>query len=483
MEVLKTSRGGDKICYEGYMYTKRDTKKTRIRWECTQRKSRPCKGAITTSLTLDDVRVTVAHSHDNDNSSVEAEKLRCNIREKAKASRESTACLLATAIQEAPESVRLRLGNQESVKRNIRRQRQGSLPKDPVSLRELHVPEEWSTTGGEHPQPFLIHDSGPQSSNRVLVFAADNVLQHLASADKWYMDGNFSVAPNIFMQLYVIRVPLGNSAISAVYGLLPNKQQRSYEAVIKATLDRCEELGFTPDPTVIVTDFETSAMNAVQVTLGHHVRTQGCFYHLTQSTWRKIQDLGLVQKYRNEEEIKHFVGMLDGLAFLPLADVEEGMALLKNATPEGLEELVDYFDSTYVSGSISRVQPSQNNALTLQLRRRPPLFPPQTWNVHDVTLTGGDRTNNMCESWNHAFSHLVGHKHPSLWTLIDSLRKDYALVSLALLQQDCGQPPKKRVKRSTKLHQERLYEICIARRDGQKTIEQTLKAMGYCIRP
>ena len=185
MEVLKTSRGGDKICYEGYMYTKRDTKKTRIRWECTQRKSRPCKGAITTSLTLDDVRVTVAHSHDNDNSSVEAEKLRCNIREKAKASRESTACLLATAIQEAPESVRLRLGNQESVKRNIRRQRQGSLPKDPVSLRELHVPEEWSTTGGEHPQPFLIHDSGPQSSNRVLVFAADNVLQHLASADKW----------------------------------------------------------------------------------------------------------------------------------------------------------------------------------------------------------------------------------------------------------------------------------------------------------
>ena len=92
-----------------------------------------------------------------------------------------------------------------------------------------------------------------------------------------------------------------------------------------------------------------------------------------------------------------------------------------------------------------------------------------------LLLTGGDRTNNTCESWNHTFSHLVGHKHLSLWTLIDALRKYYALVSLALLQHECGQPPKKRVKRSTQQHQEWLFEICIARRDGQKTVAQSLK--------
>ncbi|MPC33552.1 hypothetical protein E2C01_026907 [Portunus trituberculatus] len=62
-------------CYEGYMYTKKDKKKTRIQWGCTQIKSRPCKGAITTSLTLEDVSVAVVHSHDGDLSTVEAEKL------------------------------------------------------------------------------------------------------------------------------------------------------------------------------------------------------------------------------------------------------------------------------------------------------------------------------------------------------------------------------------------------------------------------
>ena len=124
--------------------------------------------------------------------------------------------------------------------------------------------------------------------------------------------------------------------------------------------------------------------------------------------------------------------MLDGLAFLPITDVKEGMELLKCYTPEGLEELVNYFDSTYVSGGFSSRQPS---ALTLRFRRRPALFPPQTWNVHDITLAGEDRTNNMCESWNHGFSHLVGHNHPSLWNLIDAFRKDYALVSLSLVQE------------------------------------------------
>ena len=34
------------------------------------------------------------------------------------------------------------------------------------------------------------------------------------------------------------------------------------------------------------------------------------FYHLTQSTWRKIQALGLVDLYRDEDDrFRHFCGM------------------------------------------------------------------------------------------------------------------------------------------------------------------------------
>ncbi|KAH3741657.1 hypothetical protein DPMN_048382 [Dreissena polymorpha] len=43
--------------------------------------------------------------------------------------------------------------------------------------------------------------------------------------------------------------------------------------------------------------------------------------------------------------------MLDGLAFLPVADVKEGMQVLQESIPDGLESLFEYFDSTYVNGT------------------------------------------------------------------------------------------------------------------------------------
>jgi len=36
------------------------------------------------------------------------------------------------------------------------------------------------------------------------------------------------------------------------------------------------------------------------------------------------------------------------------------------------------------------------------------------WNVYQTTLDNGHRTNNETEGWNHRFSKLVGHNHPSI---------------------------------------------------------------------
>ena len=43
--------------------------------------------------------------------------------------------------------------------------------------------------------------------------------------------------------------------------------------------------------------------------------------------------------------------MLDGLSFLPLEQVPQGMAYLREIVPPELEPLVDYFDENYVSTS------------------------------------------------------------------------------------------------------------------------------------
>ena len=60
--------------------------------------------------------------------------------------------------------------------------------------------------------------------------------------------------------------------------------------------------------------------------------------------------------------------------------------------------------------------------------------------------------------------------------------EDEGLVNTAIMQDARGQPPKKRVKRSTKQLQERLLQLCQDRRDGRKSIEDTLRGLGHNIR-
>ena len=207
------------------------------------------------------------------------------------------------------------------------------MPPEPATRRDLVFVGPWTTTGGDDPKPFLRHDSGQNVRDRVIVFATDESLRVLCRANTWFMDGNFSLAPPVFEQLYVIRAPLGMKCISCVYALLSGKSETVYTEMLEAVTDACTALGFNADPTTVVTDFEMAAMQAVTAVFGQQVHAQGCFVHLCQSTWRRVQDLGLTALYNADDVAKHFVGMLDGLTLLPLADVPAGMTHLRANTP------------------------------------------------------------------------------------------------------------------------------------------------------
>jgi hypothetical protein len=107
-------------------------------------------------------------------------------------------------------------------------------------------------------------------------------------------------------------------------------------------------------------DFEDAVLRAVTAVFGRHINHQGCFYHLTQVSWRKIQQLGLVPLYNNGVDFRLFCGMMDGLAFLPVLDLTNGIHLLRTICPDDdppkAAEPLDYFDSTYISGRLRRDQ-------------------------------------------------------------------------------------------------------------------------------
>jgi len=59
--------------------------------------------------------------------------------------------------------------------------------------------------------------------------------------------------------------------------------------------------------------------------------------------------------------------------------------------------------------------------------------------------------------------------------LVEALQMDKALATTAIIQEAQGQPPVKRVKRSTQ--QLQLLSLCTARRNKKKTVVETLEGL------
>jgi hypothetical protein len=71
----------------------------------------------------------------------------------------------------------------------------------------------------------------------MLVFHSPDNLEILANAQTFFMDGTFYVAPHPCKQLYTIRVPFKDVAVTAVYAFLPNKCQDTYRELFQSIVD------------------------------------------------------------------------------------------------------------------------------------------------------------------------------------------------------------------------------------------------------
>lgn len=473
LQIIKSNKGKEKLCYLGYQYTKQIEKNGYIRWRCSLR-SQNCKGIIKTTQ-KDLPRVLIQHNHPPNEALIEVLVCRSAMKAAANTGREKPSQIFARSVCTLSTAARNNLPSEDICKRTIRNQKSADFPPEPKRLNELEIPDFWKNAQGER---FLLFDNGQNANSRIITFATDEGLRLLCDAPTWMMDGNFQMAPKQFMQLYIIRVPFGDITVSTVYCFLQKKSQETYEELFQNIIERCHDKNLSPDPAKIILDFEIAVFNSIKSCFGQEVSMQGCFFHLTQSTYRKIQDLGLTAEYKSDEEFRIFCGMLNALAFLPISDVNDGMRELRAIVPPGAEELVEYFDRTYVSGGYRH---TRMNGINLVLRRTRPLFAPCQWNVHEATLNNDPRTNNQCEGWNNKFRHLVGHKHPSIWKAIQALQEEAATVKVQIAQHSVGNVPRKKNKRVYINLQERLKNLCQRYNNGNQTIIQFLRSVAHNI--
>ena len=476
-KIIANQKNGKKLCFDGFMYVVKHSGKKQITWRCEKNSSANCKATIKTDLEWKNPSSVIGiHTHPGSDDKIKVAEARQNMKRKAESTLDKPTQILASVVSTLPDEVSALLPSEETCRRTLRNIRSKKRPKDPKTLEELSIEDDWKMTSGPEPRLFLQLDNGKEAPERLLVFGTDESLQLLAGSTSWFMDGTFSVVSYLFGQLYVIHGEVGTDRCPLLYALMQRQTQSSYEELFNFISSKCHA-----DPSSIMVDFEKCVHQAIRSVFGNDIAIRGCFYHLTQSTWRKIQNLGLTDAYKDNEEFRLFCGQLDSLALLPIDRVQEGMAHLKTNIPEGAQELVEYFDSTYVSGQLKCRQP-KGRRLGFSLHRAQPTYPPETWNCHEATMSNTARSNNICEGWNNGFANLVGQQQPSLWKLIENLRKEEARVHVRVVQDERGVRVHKRKRRVYEELQKRLKNLLDDLIGGRKDIPQFLRGVSHNIR-
>ena len=182
MEIFKSSRGGDKLSFEGFVYRKNTSNITTQNWRC---ENKGCKGSVSTSLRYHTERQVVTrqiHNHPPVPARVEVVSALDKAMEQAETSNLrprriiSDMNLSIEATAEAP--------TRKAISQRIQRKRKHSEighEVAPLNRSGIIIPEKYKTTKrGEEEHRFLLYDNEDDGNDRLIVFSSEVMLDELS---------------------------------------------------------------------------------------------------------------------------------------------------------------------------------------------------------------------------------------------------------------------------------------------------------------
>lgn len=307
--------------------------------------------------------------------------------------------IINTGLREADAEVNITTQDLDNIRKSVYRSRRSVLPILPRSLEDVHDALESSVIKTNKDEDFLLVNN---RNLNIILFSCRTNLQYLCSRPKIYVDGTFNFCPKFLIQLFTIHTVENGHYIPLVFILLPNKQSNTYFEAFQLLKSYCTSINLTLEPKEIVSDFEKAIHIGVKK-IWPDINVIGCRFHLTQSWFRKIQNLGLVSEYRDSNStIGQWLRWTFGLLFLNPNEVEDCFVEdLYSDIPQNdkVIEYADYLVENYISDDS--------------------VFPPQIW---ASCSSDKERTTNACESFHSHFNSSFYVAHPDIFKFINVLK-------------------------------------------------------------
>ena len=217
----------------------------------------------------------------------------------------------------------------QNIKNSLYTSRARRLPRIPHTRAEVELQGEWRTTLDG--RDFVLANDG--QDDKIIIFGTVQNLRLLCQADTIFMDGTFKTAPEMFAQLYSIHIYYLGTMLPVAIALLPSKSQLTYSRMLRLLVEVAARYGMQFQPTTVCIDFEAAMIAAVQ-DIFHNARIRGCLFHFSQAIWRKVQELGLTIRYKEDEAFNRLVRRAAALPLVPPNEVD-------NVWLEALNEVFD----------------------------------------------------------------------------------------------------------------------------------------------
>jgi hypothetical protein len=420
-----SQKGTDTLLYRGFDFWKKNILPSGdIVWRCSKFMKFKCHATVVTRGEVVVRNREPEHNHGGNVAKVLARNAVADMKRRVAESDTKPSSAIASTSTTLPESVMMALPKKSQLARTLRRHRQKTQDTGGVALPQPPTDKNFGIPS--HFQNFVLSDSGP-GEERIIIFGQSQLVDGLSKASFWLADGTFKIVPSVFFQVYTLHFQYVEGINpAALYCLLPNKTKHTYDRLI-TEIKRLVPAG---NPAHILLDFETAAMSAFRQ---HYpeATVRGCYYHLTQSVLRKVQEVGLKIQYEQDDEIRCYLRCLSAISHVPISDVIETFEILVDVMPQNeyVDEVVTYFEHTYIRGRRLRGR-GDNYAV--------PIFGHDIWNQRDSAAEGIARTNNVCEGWHNGVHSLITCSHPSMWRFIEGLKRDSVLQLSSFLQGATG---------------------------------------------
>ncbi|KAF4651681.1 hypothetical protein FOL47_000255, partial [Perkinsus chesapeaki] len=324
---------------------------------------------------------------------------------------QSASAVYDEAIKIVPKDLLFQVGGLTRFSPLIYRQRAQHMPPNPKSTAEIDFPDDLEDVSGES---FLLINE-MVANERIVVLATNSAMHQFVEAKTWIVDGTFNAAGGIFHQLLVFHKPGSPVNTPLIFAFLEGRSAATYEKLMFMLHSKCLKIcKKKPQVETVISDFEGGFIKTFAKRVGqvhHHL----CLFHYSQSIMRRVDKLQLTRYHRNNSYgFRTLCDMMRGLPFVPLDHLKPAWEVVvdhfettkenyRHTEREAATKLLEYFDSTYVSG---------DPAIS-----KPPLYPPPQWNASEVAAgkSSKHRTSNIAESFNRKINRRLGSHNQSFF--------------------------------------------------------------------